>query len=305
MAHSEPANPLAGLVPATPFFVGIDSDGCAFDTMEIKHKECFCPNTIKWWGLQPVSRYAREAVEFVNLYSKWRGINRWPALVMVFDLLRERPEVIARHAQIPRAERLREFIAQKQYPLSNDGLKAYMQEHPDPELDTAWAWTTGVNAAVADIVRGVPPFPFVRESLELMNGQADIVVVSATPTEALIREWEEHNIAGHARAIAGQELGTKKQHLALAAKGKYPADHILMIGDAPGDLEAAAANPQGASGSAALFFPINPGAEEKSWERFYREGFARFTAGTYAGEYEAMIIAEFEKLLPDIPPWKR
>ena len=37
------AKPLADLQPQQPFFVGIDSDGCAFDTMEIKHKECFCP----------------------------------------------------------------------------------------------------------------------------------------------------------------------------------------------------------------------------------------------------------------------
>ncbi len=34
------------LEPAGEFFIGIDSDGCAFDTMEIKHKECFCPQTI-------------------------------------------------------------------------------------------------------------------------------------------------------------------------------------------------------------------------------------------------------------------
>ena len=39
------AQPLADLKPHGGFFVGIDSDGCAFDTMEIKHKECFCPNT--------------------------------------------------------------------------------------------------------------------------------------------------------------------------------------------------------------------------------------------------------------------
>ena len=25
--------------PTREFFIGIDSDGCAFDTMEIKHKE--------------------------------------------------------------------------------------------------------------------------------------------------------------------------------------------------------------------------------------------------------------------------
>jgi len=157
-------------------------------------------------------------VEFVNLYSKWRGINRWPALVMVFDLLRERSEVLARHVEVTEAKKVREFMTSG-VALSNEGLKAYMAEHPDPELDTAWAWTTGVNATIADVVHGVPPFPFVRESLDLLQSKADVVVVSATPTEALIREWEEHGIARSARVIAGQEMGSKKQHLALAAKG--------------------------------------------------------------------------------------
>jgi phosphoglycolate phosphatase-like HAD superfamily hydrolase len=291
------AKPLADLQPQQPFFVGIDSDGCAFDSMEIKHKECFCPNIIKWWDLQAVSKYAREAAEFVNLYSKWRGINRWPALVMVFDLLRERPEVVARRATITEAKKVREFMASGQ-PLSDTGLKAYLAQHPDPELDKALGWSKAVNASIADMVHGVPPFPFMRESLQAMQGRADVVVVSATPTEALIREWEEHDIAKYARIIAGQEMGSKKQHLALAAKGKYAPDHILMMGDAPGDMEAAKAN-------GTLFFPINPGHEEKSWERFYREGLAKFTAGAFAGAYEASLIAEFEKLLPSVPPWKK
>ena len=291
------AKPLADLQPQHPFFVGIDSDGCAFDSMEIKHKECFCPNIIKWWDLQAVSKYAREAAEFVNLYSKWRGINRWPALVMVFDLLRERPEVIARRATITEAKKVRAFMASGQ-PLSDAGLKAYMAEHPDSELDKAWSWTKAVNASIADMVHGVPPFPYMRESLQGLQGKADVVVVSATPTEALIREWEEHDIAQYARIIAGQEMGSKKQHLALAAKGKYAPDHLLMMGDAPGDMEAAKANGM-------LFFPINPGREEKSWELFCKEGLAKFTAGTYAGAYEASLIAEFEKLLPSVPPWKK
>jgi phosphoglycolate phosphatase-like HAD superfamily hydrolase len=295
-SYPEAARPLAELTPTAPFFVGIDSDGCAFDTMEIKHKECFCPNTVKYWDLQAVSKYAREAVEFVNLYSKWRGINRWPALVMSLDLLRERPEVVARGVHITEASRLREFIASGK-PLSNDGLKAYLAEQPDPELETALEWTVAVNASIADMVHGVPPFPYVRQSLEMMRDTADAVVVSATPTEALNREWQEHDIAQYTRVIAGQEMGTKKQHLALAAKGKYPEGHILMIGDAPGDMEAARAN-------GALFYPVNPGHEDASWERFYREGFQRFITGTYAGAYEAALIAEFERLLPDTPPWK-
>jgi len=288
---------LAGLAPKHEFFVGIDSDGCAFDSMEIKHKECFCPQIIKFWDLQAVSKYAREAVEFINLYSKWRGTNRWPALISALDLLAERPEVIKRNCKIPKAPKVREFIASGKA-LSNDGLKAYMAEHPDPELEHALKWSKAVNDSVTYMVHNLPPFPYVRESLELIQKKADAMVVSATPTEALIKEWQENKIDKYVRAIAGQELGTKKQHLKIAAAGKYQPSRVLMIGDAPGDLDAARANN-------ALFFPINPVHEDASWERFYKEGFEKFLSGQFAGAYEAGLIAEFEKLLPSTPPWKK
>jgi len=295
-ASVTPAPNLSELTPRHDFFVGIDSDGCAFDSMEIKHKECFCPNTIKYWHLQAVAKYARETYEFVNLYSKWRGTNRWPALISTFDFLRVRPEVIARHCAVPQAPKVREFIASGK-PLSNDGLKAYMAEHPDPELNNAMDWSLAINRSVADIVHDLPPFPFVRESLELLQSKADVVVVSQTPGEALVREWAEHGIDKYARAIAGQELGTKKQHLKMAAGGKYKPGHVLMIGDALGDLEAGRANNT-------LFFPINPGHEEASWERFYKEGIQKFTSGEFVGAYEASLMADFEKLLPATPPWQ-
>jgi len=298
LSTNDPARPLLEFEPRHDFLIGIDSDGCAFDTMEIKQKECFCPNTIRYWGLQPVSRFAREAVEFVNLYSKWRGINRWPALVLVFDLLRERPEVQARQAVIPAVPRLREFIADDHYPKSNDGLRAYMQGHPDPELDLALAWSQAVNAAIADMVHGIPPFPYVRESLDYLADKADLLVVSQTPTEALVREWQEHGIDRYVRLICGQELGTKADHLRLAAAGRYPPERILMIGDAPGDLKAAQANH-------ARFFPINPGHEAESWQRFREEVVDRFLNGEYTADYESTLIAGFEKLLPDTPPWQR
>jgi phosphoglycolate phosphatase-like HAD superfamily hydrolase len=131
-----------------------------------------------------------------------------------------------------------------------------------------------------------------------LKGRADAIVVSQTPTEALVREWEENKIDGLVRLIAGQEHGTKKQHLKMAATGNYEPGHVLMIGDAPGDYDAARANN-------ALFFPINPGHEEASWEQFYKEGVHKFIAGTFAGGYEAGLIAEFEKLLPSAPPWKQ
>ncbi len=127
-----------------------------------------------------------------------------------------------------------------------------------------------------------------------MSRQADVLVVSATPHEALQREWEEHDLAKYSAAICGQEIGTKKESLRAAAK--YPPNHALMIGDAPGDHQAAVANH-------ALFFPINPGAEEASWRRFFEQGIDRFLSGRFAGEYQAELLAEFERCLPSQPPW--
>ncbi|MCX7707360.1 MAG: HAD hydrolase-like protein [Anaerolineae bacterium] len=293
----EAAQVLIDFKPQHDFFVGIDSDGCAFDAMEIKHKECFIPTIIKAWGLQAVSKYVRETCEFVNLYSRTRGLNRWIALVKVFDLLRERPEVVARGAQVPKGDKLKEFIASG-YPLSHKGLVQYAADHPHPELEQAIRWSVAVDQAIADMVHGVPPFPYVRESLQKMYGRVDLMVVSATPVEALQREWNEHGLARYMNVIAGQEMGTKLQHLQFAAKGKYRDDHILLIGDAPGDREAARS-------AGVLFYPINPGSEDRSWKRFHDEALEKFLNGTYAGEYEARLIAEFKRLLPTNPPWKK
>jgi len=293
----EVARPLADMNKEHDYLVCIDSDGCAFDTMEIKHKECFTPNIIKHWGLQAVSKYAREACEFVNLYSQWRGVNRWPALIKVFDLLRERKEVQRRGVKIPQAPKIREFINSGR-PLSNESLKELVDETGDPELTKALEWSLAVNATIADMVHGVPPFPYVRESLEEITQHADTIVVSQTPLEALEREWEEHDIDKYVKVIAGQELGTKSEHIKYANSGRYAPDHILMIGDAPGDLKAARDN-------GARFFPVNPGREEESWELFYREAFQRFISGTYDEGYEAELIAEFNKAMPSTPPWER
>ena len=296
-SHHDPQAELKAFSPRHKFFIGIDSDGCAFDTMEIKHKECFIPNIIKHWGLQPVSKYAREAAEFVNLYSKWRGINRFPALLMVFDLLAERPEVLKRRVNMPDVGPLREWV-KKETKLANPTLEKVAQETGDPVMKRALQWSKAVNAGVEDMVHGVPPFPYLRESLAKAGRKADIICVSATPGEALQREWQEHDIARYAAVIAGQEMGSKTEHLKLASGGKYPANHVLMIGDAEGDLKAGRANNT-------LFFPINPGHEEDSWQRFHDEAMDKFFQDKYAGDYEAKLIAEFLKFLPEKPPWKK
>ena len=289
------AQTLREFVATQEYFVGIDSDGCVFDTMEIKHKECFTPQFIKHFGLQAVSKYAREVWEFVNLYSKTRGVNRFPALSNALNLLAERPEVEARGVTVPATDALDLWLA-SETAYTNATLEAAIQAGQtglQPILD----WSLAVNAAIADLVHGVPPFPLVRESLERLRASADLMVISQTPTEALQREWDEHQLAPLVALIAGQELGSKTEHLKLGAGGKYAPRHVLMIGDAPGDFKAARLNH-------ALFYPIIPGYEELSWQRFYDEALDHFLSDTYAGEYEKAVIEEFQQHLPEQPPWR-
>jgi phosphoglycolate phosphatase-like HAD superfamily hydrolase len=279
--------------PKHEWLVGIDSDGCAFDTMELKQKECFTPNTIKYYGLQGVSKYAREACEFVNLYSKSRGINRFPALVEELQWTARRPEVLARGVRVRVPQALADWLHREPTP-GNPTLERAVRATGDPDLQHALEWSKAVNRAIADMVFGVPPFPCVRECLEKLSGRADILVVSATPQEALQREWAEHDLTRYVAAICGQEIGTKQECLRTAKN--YPPGHTLMIGDAPGDYQAAVANH-------ALYFPVNPGAEEASWRRLLDEGIDRFLAGTFIGQYQQDLLAEFDRYLPSRPPW--
>lgn len=293
----DPQAELKTLEPKHEFLVAIDSDGCAFDSMEIKHKECFIPNFIKYFDLQPISKYAREAAEFTNLYSKWRGANRFISYLLALDLLKERPEVIARNAKVPELPGLRAWM-DRESKLGNPALIAEVEKTGDADLKQSLDWSLAVNESVGNIVYNVPPFPLVRESLDAVSQWADIIVCSATPHEALVREWEEHDIARYVRFIGGQEVGSKKEMLEIAvADGRYDKKKTIMIGDAPGDMKAAKANDL-------LYFPINPNKEEKSWEVFYNEAAEKFRNGEYAGEYENKLIAAFEALLPDVPPWK-
>ncbi len=277
------------------FFIGIDSDGCVFDTMEIKQKECFCPNFIKYFNFQVVSKYARETWEFVNLYSQSRGCNRFLAVVQAIELLSARKEFKSRNAVKPEINSLKKWIDEESK-LGNPTLKKYIEINDDPFMKLLYNWSIQVNNDIESMVYGMPPFPFVKECLNKISNIADAIVVSQTPFEALQREWEENKIDSLVRIIAGQEAGTKTEHLKYAAVDKYELNNILMIGDAPGDLKAAKAN-------GVLFFPINPGKEELSWEKLYKEGLDKFFNGTFKGEYENKLMAEFELLLPQKPNW--
>ncbi len=301
MAHVDPAQLLKDFEPKHEFFVGVDSDGCAFDTMGIKQRECFCPWMIAYFGLQPVAQAARKCKDFADLFSRTRGNNRHKTNKRILaELLPNHPMTRARGFDVPQYPHYFAWIDGPDSTLSNDGLQKAIEAASDParkELENALAWSKRVDWAIEEIVRGMPPFAYIRESLKKIRQSADVIVVSATPNEALKREWQEHDIARYVEIIAGQEMGTKTQHLDYATTGKYEKNHILMIGDAPGDMKAARAND-------ALFYPINPGDEVNSWKRFGDEAFDKFISGQYAGQYEEKVIAEFDALLPEQPPWE-
>ena len=219
-------------------------------------------------------------------------------MLKTLDLLAERGEVASRGFELPAMPAMRAWVDAEPKP-ANPALKAAIERASGAtrtELQLVLAWSEAVNETVADIVHGVPPFPQVREFLEEASARADQIVVSATPNEALVREWNEHGIASHVSVIAGQEMGKKAEHLQLATDGKYEKDRVLMIGDAPGDMKAAKAND-------VLFYPIRPGDEEASWKRLRDEYLGLFLAGDYRGSCQEGLIEEFLAGLPEQPPW--
>jgi phosphoglycolate phosphatase-like HAD superfamily hydrolase len=282
---------LTDFIPRHDFFIGIDSDGCVFDSMEIKQKEFFIPVAIKHFGLHVIADELRATWEFVNLYSVNRGGNRFYSIIKVFDILRENPNVIKSGCKLPDMTTLRIWV-NSETKLGNETLSKYCALNPDPDLEKVLEWSETVNKEISSGLQKIPPFPHSIEAIMASSKKADLVIVSQTPMEALVREWSESDLKKFIGVIAGQEHGTKSEHIALAAKGKYPDSRILMIGDAKGDLDAARNN-------GILSYPVSPGKEDKSWERFIAEGLEKFLKEIFAGDYEDTLVNDFLKSLPD------
>ena len=279
------------------FLICVDSDGCLLDNMELKHKECFCPATVNVWDLQPVSKYARRAAEFVNLYSRSRGWNRFPALVRTLNLLFARPEVREVGLEKPDLSSLETWI-EITPTLSSTALRRYCEENgtQDEILLRAARWGEEVDENIRRIVRNIRPFPSVKATLERLSEFADLMVVSATPNEALARELTACGVIDYFCCVAGQETGTKSQSIRMAMTGRYAPDHVLKVGDAASDLKAAWDN-------GVLFYPIVPGRENGSWKTLGETVLPSFILGDYKGETMDGYVAAFLDSLTDAETW--
>ncbi len=265
--------------------------------MEVKQKQCFHPELIRHWHLEAVAPAVCEVAGFVFLYSVHRGRNRFPSLLMTFDLLRDHPAVRAAGAavRLPSCDALRGFVNSGR-PLGNAELQAWVERTGDAELRDVLAWSNAVNGRVAREADDIAPYPAAAEALRIIQGCADSMVVSQTPTDTLVREWERQGLRERVRFIAGQEYGTKTEQLRLATQDRIAPEHLMMIGDAPADREAVEA-------LGGAFYPILPGDETASWKLFCDEALARFLNGTFAGAYAQSLDRAFRARLPEKPPW--
>lgn len=285
--------------PVKPFFVAVDSDGCAFDTMNLKHKNYFIPAAIEAFGYEAIAEQFRKQAEEVNLYSTLRGVNRFQALYYTLEFLKRDKIFQAAGIDNPDTSELKAF-AFGDRPLANDSLAEFIEERsahaaedPLPVLRKALQWSETSNRRIAEGVTGNPPYENVAEALARITKEADTMICSATPGAALRQEWGEAGILAFMDLVAGQEVGSKAAQLEAAAAGKYEPKRVLMIGDAPGDLNAAKQN-------GFCFFPIIPGGEAESWALLRDGAFSRFIEGSYAGEYESRLIESYKGVLREI-----
>ena len=273
------------------WLICVDSDGTVFDTMTTKHR-CFRDCLIRCFGFRGHdAERAAEVWDLVNLHSVHRGENRFRSLLLVFDALLECG------VAVPDTSRLRAWTAHEPC-LGNPSLRELLEREPDGGLAQVYRWSRESDAAIAENVYGVVPFPYVRETLSRAFADADIMVVSHTPCATLEREWTEHDLSRFVTCLGGQECGSKTEQIRRVSAEKYLPERILMIGDSSGDLAAAEANH-------ALFFPVVPGQETESWQELADEGLARFFDGRFVGTYQKKLLNGFRNALSGTVPQKK
>lgn len=263
--------------------VCVDSDGCAMDTMEVKHKKCFGPKAIEIWEMQDIETKFLDTWNMVNLYSKTRGSNRFKGLVETFKSL------VGDGINMPNILSIAEWT--KVTPeLSNPSLEKAIELKEDEQLVKALAWSKAVNKAISELPQDNKPFPNVKKGLQIISTVADVAIVSSANVCAINTEWTRHELLPYVQVMLGQEAGSKAACIAQLKINNYNEDEVLMVGDAPGDLDAAVKN-------GILYYPILIGKEGFSWERLASEALTKFVEGSYRGKYQQKLINEFHLTL--------
>lgn len=243
--------------PMHDYLVCVDSEGSAMDSMNRKHYHCYGPCMVRHWNLEPWRIDVLERWNEINLYQITRGINQYQALAIVLT------EINGRFTPITGVRELRSWVESAET-LSDESLEQTIATYPDGEgrecLVKALAWSKEAKANIALIPSELmPPFPGAMACLQAIKEFADVVVVSGANRETVMDAWNRHGLMPYVDLFLTQENGSKTACIRRLLEMGYEKSHVLMVGDAPGDWDAADENSVG-------FFPILVEHEQESWE---------------------------------------
>lgn len=266
------------------YLVCIDSDGCVMDTMDIKHYRCFGPCMIREWELEPWEKEIQTIWNEINLYTMTRGINRFKGLEITLK------EVNRLYKTIDGLKELSVWV-QSAPELSNNSLKQYSMQNGSAILKKALKWSEEVNRQIGQLPESkIMPFSGVKNVIQAIHQAADVAIVSSANQQAIMEEWKKHGLLEYTTLVLSQDAGTKAYCISRLIEQGYDKSHVLMVGDAPGDRDAAELN-------GVLYYPILVRKEADSWKRIQDEALEKFIDGSYLGEYQERLNLEFEENL--------
>lgn len=265
------------------YLVCVDSDGCVMDTMNCKHFHCFGPCMVDEWELGEWKDAILERWNVINLFSMTRGINRFKGLAMALE------EINETYTPITGIAALRQWVDTAPA-LSNDGVAKAAAEAADPDakliLEKALSWSKAVNAAIVRLPEELKvPYAGAKEGLAAAHEFADVAMVSSANRDAVEEEWGKFGLLQHTDIVLAQDVGSKAACIAQMLKFGYDRNKVLMVGDAPGDCDAAEKN-------GVHYYPILVNHEKDSWEEAIAVGFGKLQSGEYA-QYGAQKKQEF------------
>ena len=254
------------------YLVCVDSDGCVMDTMNCKHFHCFGPCMVTEWGLEAWKEEILDRWNVINLFSMTRGINRFKGLAMALG------EIDAKYKPITGSAALQHW-ADTAPALSNDAVAKAAAEATDADtklvFEKALSWSKAVNAAIVELDEALKvPYDGAKEGLAVAHTFADVAMVSSANRDAVEEEWGKFGLLEHTDIVLAQDVGSKAACIKEMLKFGYDLDKVVMIGDAPGDCDAAEKN-------CVYYYPILVNHEKESWNEAISVAFGKLRDGEY------------------------
>ena len=265
------------------YLVCVDSDGCVMDTMNCKHFHCFGPCMVTEWGLEEWKEEILDRWNVINLFSMTRGINRFKGLAMALGEINEKYKPITGIAAL-------QHWADTAPALSNDAVAKAAAEAGDADaklvFQKALSWSKAVNAAIVELDEALKvPYDGAKEGLAAAHTFADVAMVSSANRDAVEEEWGKFGLLEHTDIVLAQDIGSKAACIKEMLKFGYDLDKVVMVGDAPGDCDAAEKN-------GVHYYPILVNHEKESWDEAIAVAFSNLQSGAYA-EYGAQKKQDF------------